>query len=271
MAGKEACPVAANPTPSLQPGACDQDLNTRQTCFCSVGGGLATPRSLWGLSSLSRGRLVPCPGVEPIPSAVKAWRPKLWDLKGSPSSTFCHVLPGVPPFVPSSAASGPRASDHQLWTPVISRDPGCCWRVGCVRRGHVLSPPHHLHHLALSCSSCFSFAFTKPLDLPQRSVEAAGSAEAVGAHLPRANGILVYLGVCAVSCWTCAFRTRTELLGTQDGGAGLPANWWLEDRSWGGRPPEFIKDKMALVGMQSGELSGQAPYPFLSACLRSSG
>ena len=127
----------------------------------------------------------------------------------------------------------PRASEHQLWTPVISRDPGCCWLVGCIRRGHVLTAPHHLHHLALSCGNYFSFAFTKPCGLPQRSAEATGD------HLPQDDGILVCSGVCAVSCWTCAFRARMELPGTQDGGAGLPANWWLEDPGWGGRPPEL--------------------------------
>lgn len=92
-----------------------------------------------------------------------------------------------------------------------------------------------------------------------------------GARLPWDDSILVCSGVCAVSCWTCAFRTRTELPGAQDGGAGLPANWWLEDPTWGGRPPEFIKDKRALVGVWSGEFSRQAPYPFLNTCSRSSG
>ena len=87
------------------------------------------------------------------------------------------------------------------------------------------SPPPHLHYRALSCCSCFSFAFTKPLGLPRRSAEAAGSAGVAGARLPWDNGILVCSGVCAVSCWTRAFRTRTELPGAQDGGAGLPANW----------------------------------------------
>ena len=88
---------------------------------------------MWGLSSLSRGRTHTISSESPEPSQQ--------DLKGRWSSTFCHVFPGVSPFIPSLAASGPRALEHQLWTPVISRDQGCCWWMGCIRKGHVLTPP----------------------------------------------------------------------------------------------------------------------------------
>lgn len=174
-----------------------------------MGRGLATPRSC--------GVLVPCPGIKPVPSAVKAQRPKLQDLKGSPSSTFCHEFPGVPPFIPSLAASGPRASEHQLWTPVISHDPGCCWLGWCIRRGHVLTPPHHLHHLALSCGSYFSFAFTKPCGLPQRSAEVAGQQRQREPTCPRTTAFWYVRGCALLAAgrvlseqgWSC-LEPRTE-------------------------------------------------------------
>lgn len=149
--------MAANSNPSLQPGACDQDLNTRQTCFCSVGGkrchhvacGVLFPVQ-GSISSLSR--------VEPIPSAVKAWRPKLWDPQGF-LETFLSCAPGFSLFLHRQLLGpGPQTISSD---PVISRDPGAVG--GRLRQeGTCISPLYHLHHLALSCSSCFSFAFTKP-------------------------------------------------------------------------------------------------------------